>query len=217
MLTTFSTPQWTSVKAPSANNITIHGSVNKTAGSCLWSPASLPFLGDSQLPSLLLWKLELRFHFPMKQEMFFIDFHQPPSKSKTKWCLINYYKWSGKRVPSKCGKRLQKLERSRNRAYGQRNLWGFKWGKVYKKGMEVTLCLNTKAMERGGGKTAMMRKYNEDPLLLTTSETGKGVTWCLKVLKTSCWNQKLPSWGSQLWGPESVITWTVKRNVEKAV
>lgn len=36
------------------------------------------------------------------------------------------------------------------------------------------------------GKTAMMRKYNEDPLLLTTSETGEGVTWCLKVLKTSC-------------------------------
>lgn len=90
-------------------------------------------------------------------------------------------------------------------------------GQSLQKGMEVTLCLNTKAMERGGGKTATMRKYNEDPLLLTTSETGKGFTWCLKVLKTSCWNQKLPSWGSQLWGPESIITWTVNRNVEKAV
>ena len=161
MPTTFSTPQWASIKAPSANNITIHGSVNKTAGSCLWSPASLPLLGDSQLPSLLLRNLELRFHFPMKQEMFFIDFHQH-SKSKTKWRLINYYKWSGKRVPSKCGKRLQKLERRRNRAYGQRNLWRFKWGKVYKKGMEVTLCLNTWAMERGQGKTATMGKDSND-------------------------------------------------------
>ena len=35
-----------------------------------------------------------------------------------------------------------------------------KQGRIYKKGIEMTLSLSTKAMEKGEGKTAMMRKYN---------------------------------------------------------
>ena len=52
------------------------------------------------------------------------------------------------------------ISQRKNGAYGQRNLERFKQGRIYKKGMEMTLSLNTKAMEKGEGKTAMMRKYN---------------------------------------------------------
>lgn len=68
-----------SIKAPSAGNVTILGSGRATAGSCLWSLASIPLLED----------------FPMKHNMFFMDLKQH-FKSKTKWFLIDFCKWHGK-------------------------------------------------------------------------------------------------------------------------